>query len=73
MTKKLLIEGMTCAHCVKHVEEALKDLEGVISAKANLEEKNATVELNQEISDSIFKEAIEDVGYEVVKIQSANS
>jgi len=61
---------MTCAHCVKHVEDALKELEGVISAKANLEGKNAEVELTNEISDNIFKQVIEEVGYEVVGVQN---
>lgn len=70
MTKKLSIEGMTCDHCVKHVEEALYELKGVISAKANLKDKNAVVELGQEIADKIFREAIEEVGYEVVDIQA---
>lgn len=73
MTKKLLIEGMTCANCVKHVEhveDALNELEGVISAKANLEEKNAIVSLGKDISDDIFKEAIDEVGYELMEIQS---
>ncbi|TAH70884.1 MAG: heavy-metal-associated domain-containing protein [Anaerolineaceae bacterium] len=70
MNRKLLIEGMTCAHCVKHVEEALNELDGVVSAKANLEEKYALVEINQDITDNIFKEAIEEVGYELVGIQA---
>ncbi len=70
MTKKLVIEGMTCAHCVKHVEDALYELKGVISAKANHEEKNAIVELGQEIGDNTFREAIEEVGYEVIDIQA---
>ncbi|NLO08356.1 MAG: heavy-metal-associated domain-containing protein [Clostridiales bacterium] len=68
MTKKLLIEGMTCAHCVKHVEDALNELDGVKSAKANLEGKNAVVEFNKDISDDILKETIEEVGYELVEI-----
>lgn len=70
MTKKLLIEGMTCEHCVRHVEEALKELEGLISAKANLKEKNAIVELTQDISDDTFKEAIEEVGYDLLGIEA---
>ena len=70
MTKKLSIEGMTCDHCVKHVEEALYELKGVISAKGNLEDKNAVVELGQEIADNIFREAIKEVGYELVDIQA---
>lgn len=70
MTKKLLIEGMSCAHCVKHVEDALNEIKGVTSAKANLEEKNALVELNQDISYDTFREAIEEVGYELTGIQT---
>lgn len=69
MRKKLLIEGMSCAHCVKHVEDALLELDGVLSAKANLEEKSAVVELKQEISGEIFKNAIEDAGYELKGVQ----
>ena len=67
MKKKLMIEGMSCGHCVRHVEEALKEIEGVISAKADLEGKYAMVELNKDITDSLFKEVIEEVGYELVE------
>jgi len=68
MRKKLIIEGMSCAHCVKHVEEALLELEGVISAKADLEGKSALVETDREITDDIFKEAIEEAGYELAEV-----
>lgn len=70
MTKKLLIEGMSCGHCVKHVEEALKELAEVKSVKVDLEGKNAIVELNQEVSDEKFKETITEVGYEVVGVEA---
>src|SRR3972149_7721722 len=30
------VRGMTCASCVSHVEEALKELDGVTNAVANL-------------------------------------
>jgi len=69
MKKKLLIEGMSCGHCVKHVEEALTMLDGVISAKADLEGKNAVVELDKEISDDTFRAAIEEAGYELTGVQ----
>lgn len=70
MTKKLSIEGMTCGHCVKHVEEALNELDGVISAKANLAEKNVLVDLSQDINESVFKDAMKEYGYELVGIQN---
>lgn len=70
MTKKLMIEGMSCGHCVRHVEEALLELDGVISAKADLEGKSAIVELNKDITEDTFKEAIEEAGYELEGVQA---
>lgn len=69
MKKKLLIEGMSCSHCVKHVEEALKEVSGVKSVKVDLEGKNALVELAHEVDDEKLKAAVADAGYEVVGIE----
>jgi len=68
MTKKVFIEGMSCGHCVKHVEEALKELSGVTAVKVSLEGKVADLELTQDIADEKIKAAIDDAGYEVTKI-----
>ena len=67
MKKKILIEGMSCNHCVAHVKEALEGLEGVTCVEVNLEEKYATVETN--VSNDMLKDAIEEEGYDVVKIE----
>ena len=69
MTKTLNIEGMMCAHCVAHVEKALSAVEGVASAKADLEGKTATVTLSGEVSDQALKDAVTEAGYEVVGVQ----
>ena len=69
MTKTLNIEGMMCAHCVAHVEKALSALEGVASAKADLEGKKAVVTLSGEVSDQALKDAVTEAGYEVVSVQ----
>jgi copper ion binding protein len=69
MTKTVFIEGMTCNHCVHHVEEALKELNGVKSAKADLTGKKAVIELTQDVSDKDIQNAIDEAGYEVTKIQ----
>lgn len=68
MKKKINIEGMSCMHCVKHVEEALKELAGVIKVTVDLNEKNAVVELDGDVQDSQLKEVIEEVGYDVIGI-----
>ncbi len=39
----LVIRGMTCASCVAHVEDALKQLDGVLSAHVNLATERASV------------------------------
>lgn len=69
MKKKLLIEGMSCGHCVAHVEEALKELDGIASVSVSLEEKSAVIEVTKSIDDEQLKEAIEDAGYELINIE----
>lgn len=70
MKKQINIEGMSCGHCVKHVEEALKEVSGVAKVEVSLEGKNAVVELNGDVEDSKLKEAVEDAGYDVTGIKS---
>lgn len=69
MKKKVLIEGMSCKHCVNHVYEALDEIRAT-EIKVNLEEGNAIAEFG-DITDEAIKEAIEDAGYDVVKIEEA--
>ena len=69
MTKKVLIEGMSCKHCVMHVEEALKEIEGIKGVKVSLEGKVAEVELEHDVDDEKIKAAVADAGYEVTSIK----
>ncbi|MGI6536875.1 MAG: heavy-metal-associated domain-containing protein [Caldicoprobacterales bacterium] len=69
MTKTLHVEGMSCNNCVRHVEEALKEVSGVKSAKADLKSKSAVIELTQDIEDKALIEAVEEAGYKVTGIQ----
>lgn len=68
MKKKIVIKGMSCGHCVSHVNEALKAVPGVESVEVNLTEKNAIVELTMDVSNNNLKTAIDEAGYEVVEI-----
>ncbi len=65
IVKTLNIEGMNCMHCVKKVENALKEMKGVKSVKVSLEDKKAEVTLKENIDDEVLKKAIKDAGYEV--------
>jgi copper chaperone len=67
MKKKILIEGMKCEHCVGHVKEALEGLDKVTSVEVSLENNYAIVETTN--SNEELKEAIEEEGYDVVKIE----
>jgi len=67
MKKTILIEGMSCEHCVGHVKNALEGLDGVTSAEVSLENNCAIVETTN--SNEELKEAIEEEGYDVVKIE----
>lgn len=65
MSKMLVnIEGMSCGHCVKGVEGALKECKGVESF--NVEVGSATVEGSMTKED--VTEAIEDMGFDVKDI-----
>ncbi|MGV8983479.1 heavy-metal-associated domain-containing protein [Clostridium sp.] len=68
MKKKIYIDGMSCSHCVSHVKEALLDI-GAIKVKVDLEEKFATAEFEDEITDSEITDVIEEAGYEVTEIE----
>jgi copper ion binding protein len=69
MKKRILVEGMSCGHCVKHVKEALSELNGVTNVEVNLEAKTAVLEASGEVSDEDIKFAIDDAGYEVAGIE----
>lgn len=70
MKKKVLIEGMTCQHCVHHVTEALSELNGVSKVEVKLEEKYALVEMENTVKEEEIKAVVEEVGYEVVGIEA---
>lgn len=69
MKKKIIVEGMSCGHCVNHVKEALVELEGVQSADVDLASKTAIISSENNITDESIKDAIEDAGYDVVSIE----
>lgn len=70
MKKELSIEGMMCANCVKHVDKALRGVNGVADAAVSLEEKNAVVTLNNDVSDDVLKAAVTEEGYEVTSVKT---
>ena len=70
MEKTIEINGMMCQHCEMHVKKALEALDGVESASASHEQKKATVTLKEgaRVDEGKVKAAIEEAGYEFVKM-----
>ena len=60
------IKGMTCASCVGHVEHALLQTKGVVSASVNLATQRAQITTSQEAASEKIFQAIIDAGYEPV-------
>ena len=69
MEKTLVIEGMMCPMCEKHMREALDAMEGVKAGKVSHEEKCAVVSLTREVSDDEFEKVVADTGYKLVAIK----
>lgn len=65
MNKTVVIDGMMCCNCAKHVEEALKALG--CDVKVVLDEKKAYL-TNTSLTDEQIKLAIDQAGYNVVEI-----
>jgi Cu+-exporting ATPase len=65
----LPIKGMTCASCVRRVQDALFSLQGVLSASVNLATEDAVVEYSPaQAGIRDFKRTIEDIGYSIVEV-----
>lgn len=68
MKKIIRIEGMSCQHCVASIENAVGTLEGVEAVTVSLDNKNAAVSFDEnQVEISKIYEAIEEIGFDVVK------
>ena len=65
---ELAISGMTCGHCVSHVETALTHISGV-SADVHLDAGTATVTHPPSVAIRALLDAVEEAGYEVARYE----
>ena len=71
MKKIVGIEGMSCSHCAKKVEDALYGLPETEDVKVNLDNKNAEIEFSSNVDDKIISDLIKSAGYTVTSIKNA--
>ena len=63
----LIVNGMMCGGCENRVKNAIKNIEGVENVTADHNTGKVIIISNNEVSEEIIKEKLEDIGYEVVK------
>ena len=63
-TTNLEVLGMTCDNCVRHVEKALRGIDGVEAVDVSLVEARATVEHLDSVTTSELVASVEEEGYE---------
>ncbi len=69
-TEKLLVEGMTCDHCVMSVTEELSELDGVSGVEVRLVPGGAsevTVTSTAPVAADALHDAVVEAGYQVVR------
>ena len=65
----LAVGGMTCAACVTHIENAIDEIDGVVSSGVNLATERASVEYIPGLAAvSDMRHAIEDAGYSLIGV-----
>lgn len=65
-TKQIKVNGMHCNSCVLAVQNSLEEVNGIKSAKADLESGNVIIDLDtSEVTINDVKEAVEEVGFEL--------
>lgn len=68
------IKGMTCASCAGIIEDALRDVQGVLTASVNLATEKAFVTFDPSVATlAALKAAILDAGYEVIEGEETES
>ncbi|MCS5480107.1 cation transporter [Corynebacterium sp. YIM 101645] len=64
ITKNYQVEGMTCGHCEKSVQEEIGEIAGVADVNASAESGTVSVS-GAGFTDEQIAEAVEEAGYAV--------
>ena len=73
VSKTFAVRGMTCASCVKKVEDALAKVEGVQRAQVNLATERVTLSLAASATVDALRDSLAAVGYELAREVEADA
>ena len=74
MKEKFLIEGMTCAACQSHVQNAVNKTNGVINVNVNLLSNSMEVEWDENVcSVELITESVKKAGYKAYLYKKSSS
>ncbi len=60
----LSIPEISCGHCTSSIDDALKDLTGIVSATSSVDAKQTVVEFQEQlITEGEIIEVIDDIGF----------
>jgi len=63
-SEQFAVKGMTCENCVRHVEDALRGVPGVSSAKVDFGTQKASVDYDpSEATVEALTSAVDEAGY----------
>ncbi|GBG55894.1 cadmium transporter [Sporomusaceae bacterium FL31] len=57
MKKIIKLEGLDCGHCATKIEDAVKKIDGVMSASVNFLNQKMVLEASDETFDAVLNEA----------------
>ena len=67
----VLVNGMMCSNCERHVKKALEGISGIVEAAADHTAGKVVVKHSAPLDEEAVKAAVTDAGYEYAGLASA--
>ncbi len=67
----VLVNGMMCSNCEKHVKKALEAISGIVEAVPDHTAGKVVVKHDAPLDEEIMKAAVTEAGYEYTGVESA--